>query len=55
MSSELVEIAKNTVVDDGSKQGTKLGPQYEKVKGFLDNAKKNVTVIAGEGHGPATS
>ena len=37
--NELVAIAKNTVVDDGSKQGTKLGPlqnkmQYEKVKGF---------------------
>jgi len=49
---ELVNIAKNTVVDDGSKQGTKLGPlqnkmQYEKVKGFLDDARKNGNVIAG--------
>lgn len=49
---ELVTIAKNTVVDDGSKQGTKLGPlqnkmQYEKVKGFLDDARKNGNIIAG--------
>ena len=49
---ELVAIAKNTVVDDGSKQGTKLGPlqnkmQYEKVKAFLDDARKNGNVIAG--------
>ena len=50
--NELVAIAKNTVVDDGSKQGTKLGPlqnkmQYEKVKAFLDDARKNGNVIAG--------
>lgn len=49
---ELVTIANNTVVDDGTKQGTKLGPlqnkmQYEKVKGFLDDARKNGNVIAG--------
>jgi acyl-CoA reductase-like NAD-dependent aldehyde dehydrogenase len=47
-----VAIAKNTVVDDGSKQGTKLGPlqnkmQYEKVKVFLEDARKNGNVIAG--------
>lgn len=52
LCEELVNIAKNTVVDDGSKQGTKLGPlqnkmQYEKVKGFLDDARKNGNVIAG--------
>src|SRR6202142_1106416 len=50
--NELVAIAKNTVVDDGSKQGTKLGPlqnkmQYEKVKAFLEDAKKNGNIIAG--------
>src|ERR1700748_1526008 len=49
---ELVSIAKNTVVDDGSKQGTKLGPlqnkmQYEKVKAFLEDARKNGKVVAG--------
>ena len=50
--NELVAIAKNTVVDDGSKQGTKLGPlqnkmQYEKVKAFLEDARKNGNIIAG--------
>jgi acyl-CoA reductase-like NAD-dependent aldehyde dehydrogenase len=50
--NELVAIARNTVVDDGSKQGTKLGPlqnkmQYEKVKGFLKDARKNGNIIAG--------
>ncbi|WP_315704186.1 MULTISPECIES: aldehyde dehydrogenase family protein [unclassified Bradyrhizobium] len=50
--NELVTIAKNTVVDDGAKQGTKLGPlqnkmQYEKVKAFLEDAHKNGKVIAG--------
>ncbi len=49
---ELVNIAKNTVVDDGAKQGTKLGPlqnkmQYEKVKGFLEDAHKNGKIVAG--------
>ena len=49
---ELVSLANNAVVDDGSKQGTKLGPlqnkmQYEKVKGFLDDVHKNGNVIAG--------
>lgn len=50
--SELAEIANNTVVDDGMKQGAKLGPlqnkmQYEKVKGFLEDAHKDGKVIAG--------
>jgi acyl-CoA reductase-like NAD-dependent aldehyde dehydrogenase len=49
---ELVVLANNAVVDDGMKQGAKLGPlqnkmQYEKVKGFLDDAHKNGNVIAG--------
>jgi acyl-CoA reductase-like NAD-dependent aldehyde dehydrogenase len=49
---ELVSIANNTVVDDGAKQGTKLGPlqnkmQYEKVKGFLESARKDGNIIAG--------
>jgi len=52
LCNELVAIAKNTVVDDGSKQGTKLGPlqnkmQYEKVKAFLEDAHKNGNVVAG--------
>ncbi|MBR0690189.1 aldehyde dehydrogenase family protein [Bradyrhizobium manausense] len=52
LCDELVAIAKSTVVDDGSKQGTKLGPlqnkmQYEKVKAFLKDAHKNGKVVAG--------
>ncbi len=52
MCDELVRIANDTVVDDGSKQGTKLGPlqnkmQYEKVKGFLDAARKDGKIVAG--------
>jgi acyl-CoA reductase-like NAD-dependent aldehyde dehydrogenase len=52
MCDELANIANNTVVDDGLKQGTKLGPlqnkmQYEKVKGFLDAARKDGNVVAG--------
>jgi acyl-CoA reductase-like NAD-dependent aldehyde dehydrogenase len=49
---ELVRIANETVVDDGLKQGTKLGPlqnkmQYEKVKGLLDDARANGNIVAG--------
>ena len=49
---ELALLAKSAVVDDGIKQGTTVGPlqnkmQYEKVKIFLEDAKKNGNVIAG--------
>jgi acyl-CoA reductase-like NAD-dependent aldehyde dehydrogenase len=49
---ELVALAKEAIVDDGLKQGTKLGPlqnkmQYEKVKGFLDDARTHGKIIAG--------
>ena len=49
---ELVALAKATIVDDGLKQGTNLGPlqnkmQYEKVKTFLEDAKQNGNIIAG--------
>ncbi len=49
---ELASLARTVVVDDGLKQGTKLGPlqnkmQYEKVKGFLEDARKSGNVIAG--------
>ncbi|HMN71294.1 MAG TPA: aldehyde dehydrogenase family protein [Rhodoblastus sp.] len=52
MCDELVRLANDAVVDDGVKQGVKLGPlqnkmQYEKVKGFLEDAKKNGKVVAG--------
>jgi len=52
MCNELVALANDAVVDDGLKQGTKLGPlrnkmQYEKVKGFLEDARKNGNIVAG--------
>lgn len=52
LCDELARLAKEAVVDDGLKQGTTMGPlqnkqQYEKVKGFLEDAKANGKVIAG--------
>jgi acyl-CoA reductase-like NAD-dependent aldehyde dehydrogenase len=52
MCAELAQLADAAIVDDGLKQGTQLGPlqnrmQYEKVKGFLDDARKNGKIIAG--------
>jgi acyl-CoA reductase-like NAD-dependent aldehyde dehydrogenase len=52
LCDELVTLANNAIVDDGLKQGTKLGPlqnkmQYEKVKGFLEDARKNGNIVAG--------
>lgn len=48
----LAGIASQAVVDDGLKQGTTVGPiqnkqQYEKVKGYLEDAKASGKVIAG--------
>jgi acyl-CoA reductase-like NAD-dependent aldehyde dehydrogenase len=52
MCDELAELANAAIVDDGLKQGTKLGPlqnkmQYEKVKGYLDDARANGKIVAG--------
>nr|WP_294505012.1 aldehyde dehydrogenase family protein [uncultured Rhodopila sp.] len=52
LCNELAQLADAAIVDDGSKQGTQLGPlqnrmQYEKVKGFLEDARKHGTIIAG--------
>lgn len=52
LCTELARLAGEAVVDDGLKQGTTIGPiqnkaQYEKVKGFLDDAKADGKVIAG--------
>ena len=52
LCDELVKLANDAVVGDGLEQGTQLGPlqnkaQYEKVKGFLDAAHRDGTVIAG--------
>ena len=48
----LSDIASQAVVDDGLKQGTTVGPiqnkaQFEKVKGYLDDARSSGKVIAG--------
>jgi acyl-CoA reductase-like NAD-dependent aldehyde dehydrogenase len=52
MCERLAELAGTAVVDDGLKQGATLGPlqnkaQYERVKGFLEVAHRDGTVIAG--------
>jgi acyl-CoA reductase-like NAD-dependent aldehyde dehydrogenase len=52
LCDELARLAGEAVVDDGLKQGATIGPiqnkqQFEKLKGFLDDAKANGTVIAG--------
>ena len=49
---ELGRLARETVVDDGLKHGTQMGPlqnkaQFEKVKGFLEDAKRNGKIVAG--------
>jgi acyl-CoA reductase-like NAD-dependent aldehyde dehydrogenase len=59
MVAAMTAIAKDVVVDDGSKQGTRVGPlqnksQFEKVKDLIDSAKKEGgTVIGGETGGRA--
>jgi len=52
LCTELARLAGEAVVDDGLKQGTTIGPiqnrqQYDKVKGYLDDARANGNVIAG--------
>ena len=49
---ELAKLANDAVVDDGLKQGAQIGPlqnraQYEKVKGFLGDARKDGRIVAG--------
>lgn len=59
MAAALTAIARETVVDDGAKQGTGVGPlqnrmQFEKVKKLIDSAKKDgATVAGGESGGRA--
>lgn len=52
LCDELAGIANNMVVDEGTKQGAQMGPlqnkmQYEKVKGFLEDARRHGKIIAG--------
>lgn len=49
---ELAELARNAVVDEGIAQGVQFGPiqnraQYEKVKEYLDIAKRDGKIAAG--------
>lgn len=49
---ELGRLARESVVDDGLKQGTEMGPlqnqsQFEKAKGFLEDARRNGKIVAG--------
>jgi acyl-CoA reductase-like NAD-dependent aldehyde dehydrogenase len=49
---ELGKLARETVVGDGLEKGTQMGPiqnkaQFEKVKGFLEDARKTGKIVAG--------
>lgn len=49
---EIAQLARDTVVDDGAKQGAKVGPvqnamQFEKVKALIEDARQRGTVLAG--------
>jgi acyl-CoA reductase-like NAD-dependent aldehyde dehydrogenase len=51
---ELGRLTRETVVGDGLEQRTQMGPiqnqaQFEKVKGFLEDARQNGTIVAGGG------
>src|SRR5215475_3083354 len=51
---EMGRLARETVVGDGLEQGTEMGPlqnkaQFEKVKGFLEDAQQNGKIVAGGG------
>jgi acyl-CoA reductase-like NAD-dependent aldehyde dehydrogenase len=51
---ELGRLARETVVGDGLEQGTQMGPlqnqaQFEKVKGFLEDARRTGRIVAGGG------
>src|SRR3984957_2466054 len=52
--AELGRLARETVVGDGLEPGTQMGPlqnkaQFERVKGFLEDARRNGTIVAGGG------
>jgi acyl-CoA reductase-like NAD-dependent aldehyde dehydrogenase len=51
---ELGRLARETVVGNGLEPGTQMGPlqnqaQFEKVKGFLEDARRNGKIVAGGG------
>src|SRR5262245_14385499 len=51
---ELGRLAQETVVGDGLELGTQMGPlqnraQFERIKGFLEDARRDGTIVAGGG------
>ena len=49
---ELARLAKEAIVDDGSRQGAQIGPiqnrmQFEKVKALIDDARDRGTILSG--------
>jgi acyl-CoA reductase-like NAD-dependent aldehyde dehydrogenase len=51
---ELGGLARETVVGDGLERGTQMGPiqnkaQFEKVKGYIEDARRNGKIVAGGG------
>lgn len=59
MANAMAAIARDVVVDEGTKQGARVGPlqnkmQFEKVKGLIESARKEgATVVGGESGGRA--
>lgn len=52
LCDELGKLANAAVVDDGANQGAQIGPvqnaaQFEKLKGFMQDARDNGTIVAG--------
>jgi len=52
LCAELARLAEEATVDDGLNQGARVGPvqnkmQFEKLLGFLEDARENGTIIAG--------
>jgi acyl-CoA reductase-like NAD-dependent aldehyde dehydrogenase len=50
--TELGKLAERAIVGDGLEEGTEFGPiqnrmQYEKVKGYLEDARRNGKIVAG--------
>jgi acyl-CoA reductase-like NAD-dependent aldehyde dehydrogenase len=50
--TELGKLAEKAIVGDGLEEGTEFGPiqnktQYEKVKGYLEDARRNGKIVAG--------
>ncbi len=51
---ELGRLARETIVGDGLERGVQMGPihnqaQFERVKGFLEDARRSGTIVAGGG------